>query len=46
MTIDPWGTVLARVPDGEGIAMAEIDVARVAQVRKVLPALKHRRRTE
>jgi predicted amidohydrolase len=41
---DPWGTVLADAgPDGEGIALAEIDPARLAQVRRDLPALKHRR---
>jgi predicted amidohydrolase len=43
MIVDPWGTVTATVPDGEGVAVAEIDHARIAQVRKSLPALEHRR---
>jgi predicted amidohydrolase len=40
---DPWGTVLCTVPDGEGIALAELDFARQADIRRRLPALRHRR---
>jgi len=43
MVIDPWGEVLACVPEGEGLAVARIDPARIAQVREQLPALQHRR---
>jgi len=43
MIVDPWGTVLACAPDGEGIAVAELDFARLAEVRRRLPALAHRR---
>ena len=43
MVVDPWGEVLAVVDEGEGIAMAEIDPARIASVRSQLPALAHRR---
>ena len=43
MIVDAWGTVLAQVPDGEGIAIAAIDFARQAAVRADLPALTHRR---
>ena len=43
MVVDPWGEVLAVVPEGEGIACADIDPARLAQVRQQLPALAHRR---
>ena len=25
MIVDPWGTVVAQVPDGEGVALAELD---------------------
>jgi nitrilase len=42
MVIDPWGEVLARVPTGPGIALAELDPARIAAVRASLPALEHR----
>jgi nitrilase len=41
MIIDPWGEVLACLPEGEGLVMAELDRARLAQVRKQLPALQH-----
>jgi deaminated glutathione amidase len=40
---DPWGTLLCVVPDGEGIGVAELDFARQADVRRRLPALRHRR---
>jgi len=40
---DPWGEVLACRDEGEGVVMAEIDAARLAQVRRQLPALQHRR---
>jgi nitrilase len=43
MVIDPWGTVLCTVPDGEGFALAELDFARQDEVRRRLPALRHRR---
>ena len=43
MVIDPWGEVLACVPEGEGLALADIDPARLKQVRQQLPALNHRR---
>ncbi|MBB3195954.1 carbon-nitrogen hydrolase family protein [Roseateles terrae] len=43
MVIDPWGEVLACVAEGEGLALADIDPARLKQVRTQLPALNHRR---
>ncbi|MBA3032532.1 MAG: carbon-nitrogen hydrolase family protein [Gammaproteobacteria bacterium] len=43
MIIDPWGEVLARIDKGEGVIVAELDPARIAEVRESLPALKHRR---
>jgi len=43
--VDPWGELLADAgPAGEGLAVATIDPARLAQVRRDLPALAHRRR--
>ncbi len=43
--VDPWGEVLADAGgEGEAIALAQLDPARIAQVRRDLPALKHRRR--
>ncbi len=43
MVVDPWGQVLSVQPEGEGVALAEVDPARLAQVREQLPALAHRR---
>jgi deaminated glutathione amidase len=40
---DPWGELLQVLPEGEGCVMAEVDPARIAQVRQQLPALQHRR---
>jgi predicted amidohydrolase len=43
MVVDPWGEVLAVQPEGEGVVIAEIDPAKLAAVRRQLPALQHRR---
>ncbi len=40
---DPWGTILAECADGEGLAIAPIDLERVAALRHQLPALACRR---
>jgi predicted amidohydrolase len=41
MIVDPWGAVLAQVPDGEGLAVAELDFERQDRLRRELPALDH-----
>ncbi len=43
MVVDPWGEVLAVRAEGEGVVIAEIDSAKLAAVRRQLPALQHRR---
>lgn len=43
MIVDPWGQVLAMAADGPGIALAEVDLDRVEQVRRAIPAFDHRR---
>lgn len=43
MVVDAWGTVLAQVPDGEGVALAELDFERLERLRRELPALAHAR---
>ena len=43
MVVDPWGVVLARCPDGEGVCVAPVSRARLTQVRRELPSLEHRR---
>lgn len=42
MLIDPWGEVVQVLPEGEGVVCAELDLARVRDVRSKLPALRHR----
>lgn len=43
LIVDPWGAVVARASDGEGIAVADLDPAVLERVRRELPALSHRR---
>ena len=43
MVVDPWGNVLAVLPEGAGVVLAELDLRRLAAVRLQLPALTHRR---
>ncbi|MGE0333164.1 MAG: carbon-nitrogen hydrolase family protein [Ramlibacter sp.] len=42
MLVEPWGGVLASRDEGAGMVWAELDAARLAQVRQQLPALAHR----
>ncbi len=43
MVVDPWGEVLDVCVEGEGLAVADLDVERIRQVRSQLPALAHRK---
>lgn len=43
MIIDPWGEILAERAEGAGVVFADVGTARLAEVRKSLPALQHRR---
>jgi predicted amidohydrolase len=43
LIVDPWGTVLAECPDGEGVAVAELDFLAQDRVRGQLPCLAHRK---
>ena len=43
MVIDPWGQVLSVLAEGEGVVVADVDPARLTQVRQQLPALAHRK---
>jgi predicted amidohydrolase len=40
--IDPWGTVLAEVESGDGLAVAEIDLSVLDRVREQMPCHRHR----
>jgi predicted amidohydrolase len=41
--VDPWGTVLAEVSEGEGFAAADLDLRRQDELRESLPSLANRR---
>jgi predicted amidohydrolase len=43
MIIDPWGTVVAQAPDTVGITVADLDLQRLAEIRRDLPSLANRR---
>lgn len=43
MIIDPWGKVLARAANREGVVLAEIDLNYLDTVRRDLPCLAHQR---
>jgi nitrilase len=42
MVIEPWGDVLSVLPEGEGVVMAELNIAQLKHHRQQLPALQHR----
>lgn len=42
VVINPWGEVLNRLQEGEGVVMADLDAGHIAQRRMQLPALSHR----
>jgi nitrilase len=43
MIVDPWGTVVARLNEGTGLAVADIDLNRQEKIRTDFPSLEHRR---
>ncbi len=43
MIVDPWGSVCAVAPAGEGIVFADITTDSIAKVRASMPCLRHRR---
>ncbi len=42
LLVDPWGIVLAQAPDEETVISAELDRARLEEVRRQLPSLANR----
>jgi len=42
MLIDPWGEVVAELPQGEGVVVGQMDPERLQSVRHNLQALQHR----
>jgi predicted amidohydrolase len=43
LVIDPWGEVLLDAGEENGVHFAEIDLARIDEVRSRVPALRHRK---
>lgn len=43
MIVDPWGRVVARLPDGTGVVTAPVDRSLLEGLRRDFPALTHRR---
>ncbi len=43
MLIDPWGEIVAELPEGVGFVIADLSAERVEEVRTRLPSLRHRR---
>lgn len=43
LVVDPWGEVILDMGDAAGLGFAEIDAARIADVRARIPVLAHRR---
>ena len=43
LVVDPWGDVLLDMGDSPGVGFAEIDLARISDVRSRIPSLTHRR---
>ena len=43
MIVDCWGRVLARLPRGSGVVVADIDLVRQREVRQNFPSIDHRR---
>jgi predicted amidohydrolase len=41
MIVDPWGAVVGRAPEGEGVVLAEIDRDYLRRVRTELPSLRN-----
>lgn len=43
LVVDPWGEIMLDMRDAHGIGYAEIDPARITDVRARIPVLQHRR---
>jgi len=43
LIVDPWGTPLSELGEDPGIAVAELDMIRLREIRRQFPTLSHRR---
>lgn len=44
LIVAPWGEILADAGDGVGLIVAEIDLSKVEEARRMVPSLRHDRR--
>lgn len=44
MIVDPWGRVIAQCSEGNGLSVAEIDLAYLNKVRQQMPIMNHKRK--
>lgn len=44
LIVSPWGDIIERLNEKEGIIIKELDLEKIEKVRKELPLLKHRRK--
>jgi len=43
MAVDPWGTIIERLPQGSGYIIADIDIDGMHKLRNNFPVLQHRK---
>jgi deaminated glutathione amidase len=43
LIVDPWGCVIAECGEGDGVAIADLEMSAVTNARRRLPSLEHRR---
>jgi nitrilase len=43
MVVNPWGEILARLPHGPGVVLADCDLAAMRALRAQLPSIEHRK---
>jgi nitrilase len=43
LIVDPWGEILAELPEGPGVVCADLDLAQQRRIRATFPALRHHR---
>lgn len=44
MVVDPWGEILLDMEEGNGLAFCDLDLSRIKEVRKRVPAVANRKR--
>lgn len=42
MVVEPWGTVMGMLAEGEGVVLVDLEASHLQNVRRQLPALQHR----